>query len=517
MPSTSRQHPALAAVAARAASAGSPAVLFNVTHFGAYDTAAPPAPPTDIAPPTEQGLVATETLAFHPAGAGFQVHTWAPQTPHKPVSGVSISRIAVSPQIDERSLACQLYGGSVVTNPNFLYDPAYSTEILITLGYETWRPDYADSLMIAEIYHGVADAAAADDGVPILFLQTPVAPFRDPPGRFREDGSGEAPRVANGMALRMLIGLDDSNPRKRIALLHKIADVASSYGLGLQIADRRFGRVRGEWWSVLAPDNARYAARRAELFGWAPVGVPEAVQLLTLVGPARVGSSAAIAADFVARNIGILAMSAATLQEIAFINLMVPIAPARLTDTPTSGTCLPIVEGLGLVASECGLTRRQGVRERRSRIGETAATDYQVLSTGPVTPRISQSAEVAEHPLWLSWMIPLEDDAAKRPPDVAQLVLNQLREAADRLTGGRIDYYRVRVLADGRVRGRAKISVTLTENVPRARIPALLSELCPWAQREVVATLVRDHVPLRSIRLRLAWRERWLGRVSTVM
>jgi hypothetical protein len=405
----------------------------------------------------------------------------------------------------------------VVINPNFLYDPAHSTEILITLGYDPWQPDYADSLMIARVYEGVAGAAAADDGVPILFLQSPVAPFRDPPGRFREDGSGEAPRVANGMAMRVLIGLDDSNPHKRIALLHKIAGIARDDGLGLQVADRRFGRVRGEWWSVLPPDQTRYTARKAELYGWAPPGVPESVQLLTFVGPARVGSSAAIAADLMARNIGILAVSAATLQEIAFINVMAPIAPARLRDTPTSGTCLPIVEGLGLVASECGLTRRQGVRERRSRIGETAAIDYQVLSTGPVSPMISQSAEATENPVWLSWVIPLEHDAAKRPPDVAQLVLAQLLEANDRITSGRIDYYRVRVLADGRVKGRAKICVALADGIVRGRVPAVLSELCPWAQREVVATLVRDHVPLRTIRLRLAWRERWLGRVSTVM
>lgn len=513
MPSTSRLHPALAAVAARAASAGSPAVLFNVSHFGVGNGSVAPLPSTDIAPPTEQDHVATETLAFHPAAAGFQVHTWAPETPHKPVGGVSISRIAVGPQVDERNLACHLYGGSVVINPNFLYDPAHSTEILLTLGYETWQPDYADSLMIARVYQGVAAAAANGDGVPILFLQSPVAPFRDPPGRFREDGSGEAPRVANGMAMRVLIGLDEGHPQKRIALLGKISDLAQGYGLGLQIADRRFGRVRGEWWSVLAPDADRYAAAKAELFGWAPPGVPESVQLLTFVGPARVGSSAAIAADLMARNIGVLAVSAATLQEIAFINVMTPIAPARLTDMPTSGTCLPIVEGLGQVASDCGLTRRQGVRVR-SRIGETAATDYQVLSTGPVSPRIAASAE---HPLWLSWIIPLEHDAAKRPPDVAQLVLAQLCEAADRVAGGRIDYYRVRVLADGRVRGRAKVSVSLTEGIVRTHIPALLSELCAWAQREVVATLVRDHVPLRTIRLRLAWRERWLGRVSTVM
>jgi hypothetical protein len=516
MLSTSRQHPALAAVAARAASAGSAAVSFNVTHFGTGDGTVPPPPLIDFVPPTEHDHVATETLAFHPAAAGFQVHTWAPDTPHKPVAGVSINRISVSPQVDGDDFASHLYRGSVVINPNFLYDPAHSTEILITLGYEQWQPDYADSLMITQLYHGMATAASADGGVPVLFLQSPVAPFRDPSPRFREDGSGEAPRVANGMALRMLVGLDDANPRKRIALLRTITETAKSFGLGLQVADRRFGRVRGEWWSVVAPDFARYASRKAELFGWAPAGVPRAVQLVTFVGPARVGSSAAIAADFVARNIGILAMSAATLQEIAFINLMIPIAPARLTDTPTSGTCMPISEGLGQVASDCGLTRRQGVRDRHTRIAESPATDYQVLSTGPVEPRIVPvPSEAAEHPLWLSWVMPLEYDAAKRPPDVAQLVLAQLCDAADRISGARIDYYRVRVLPDGRVKGRAKICVTLPEGLSKTGIPPMLSELCPWAQREVIATLVRDHIPLRAIRLRLAWRERWLGRSNS--
>jgi hypothetical protein len=516
MRSPSRQHPALAAVAARAASAGSPAVLFNVTHFGTGNGPVPGAPLIDIVPPTEAEHVATETLAFHPAAAGFQVHTWAPDTPHKPVAGVSINRISVSPQVEPSSLSSHLYCGSVVINPNFLYDPAHSTELLITLGYD-WQPDYADSLMITRLYHRMATAASADGGVPVLFLQTPVAPFRDPSPKLRGDGSGEAPRLANGMAMRMLVGLDDANPGKRIALLRTVTEVARSDGLGLQIADRRFGRVRGEWWSVLAPDFDRYAERKKGLFDWAPSGVPEAVQLVTFVGPARVGSSAAIAADFVARNIGILAMSAAALQEIMFINMMLPIAPARLTSTPTSSTCLKIVEGVGQVASDCGLTRRQDVRERRIRIGDTAASDYHVLSTGPVTPRIAEAAGVVEYPLWLSWVVPLEPEPAKRPPDVASLVLEQLRDAGDRVVSARTDYYRVRVLADGRVRGRAKISVTLPEGVPRAKIPELLSELCPWAQREVIATLVRDHVPLRSIRLRLAWRERWLGRATTVM
>src|SRR5262245_44085863 len=162
---SSRQHPALAAVAARAASAGSAAVMFNVTHFGAGQGSEVPAPMIDFVPPTEVDHVATETLAFHPAAAGFQVHTWAPDTPHKPVTGVSINRISVSPRISDRNLTRHLYCGSVVINPNFLYDPAHSTEILITLGYDAWQPDYADSLMVTRIFHGMTVAAATDGGV----------------------------------------------------------------------------------------------------------------------------------------------------------------------------------------------------------------------------------------------------------------------------------------------------------------------------------------------------------------
>ena len=84
---------------------------------------------------------------------------------------------------------------------------------------------------------------------------------------------------------------------------------------------------------MLPPDPARYLERKGELFGWAPEGVPAAAQLVTFVGPARIGSSAAIAADLLARNVGILAVSEVSMQEIAFINLALPLAPARIGKT----------------------------------------------------------------------------------------------------------------------------------------------------------------------------------------
>jgi len=512
MPSPGLRHSALAAVAARAANSGSPAVLFDITHIGPEAET----PLTDVVPPTALDRFATETLAFHVAGAGFQVHTWTPDTPSRQQDGVSTNRIAVRPhETNGHGPAHGMFNGSVVINPDFLYDAEHSVEILLTLGYEPWRPTYADSLMIMLAYQGMTAAAAtkeSDEGAPVLFLQSPVAPFRDPPRQFRVDGSGEAPRVANGMALRMLVGLEHGNQGKRIGLMCDLVALATENGFGLQVADRRFGRVRGEWWSVLPLDETRYAQRRKELFGWAPEGVPSAVQLLTFVGPARLGSSAAIASDLLARNVGVLAVSEASMQEIAFINMMVPIAPARIGRARLSSTSLSVADGLGQTASECGLTRRQAVRAK-SRIPGSAATDYRVLRTGPMRPPIRESAAAGGYPVWLSWGLPLGDH---HRPDVAELVVAQLRAATDVVADARIDYYRARVQPDGRVTGRAKLVVSLVDGPTPARIPALLSELCPRAQREAVAHLVGDDLPLSAIRLRLAWRERWLGHSVTI-
>jgi hypothetical protein len=497
------RHPALAAVAARAAVAGSPSVLFDITHDGPETGV----PAIDLAPPTAPDRSAAEMLTFRVAGVGFQVHTWTPVTPSKQQDGVTTSRIEVRRHsINGHGPATGTFVGSVVINPDFLYDSQHTVEILVTLDHEPWRPDYADSLMTTLAYEGMSSAAAADGGEPVLFLQTPVAPFRDPSPHFRMDGSGEAPRVANGLVLRMLVGLAHGNQGKRIALMCALAELATENGFGLQVADRRFGRVRGEWWSVLAPNRKRYLARKAELFGWAPDGVPSAVQLLTFVGPARLGSSAAIASDLLSRNVGMLAVSESSMQEIAFINMVVPLAPARIGRARLSSAALSIADGLGQTASECGLTRRQAVRGK-SRITDSAATDYRVLRTGPMRPPIKETA--AGHPLWLSWEMPL--GAGPRRPDVAELVAGQLREATDRVVGARIDNYRARVLPDGHVTGRAKIVVSLVDDVPEAEIPQLLSELCRWAQRESVGRLVGDDLPLSAIQLRLAWRERWLG------
>lgn len=478
-------YPALAKVAARAAGAASPAVRFNVGHFARLDEAIE----FDTSPPSDPLQVAGEMFATQVGGVGFRLHTWTAQTPGYPAAGVTAE------EVDDG-----LFDGSVVINPDFLYDSAESTEILLTLTHDPWHPDFADTLMVTAAYKAMTSA-----DVPILFLQSPVAPFRDPPPRFRVDGSGEAPRVSQGLAVRMLISLDSGNPRKRLGLVRQIAWIAAEYGMGLQVTDRRFGRVRGEWWSVLRHEPDIYQRKKAELFGWAPTGLPAAAQLLTFVGPARVGSSAAIAADLAARNVGILAVSEVSLQEIAFVNVIAPVAPARATPEPVSTKCLPIAAGLGALGRDCGLTRRQGAR-RAAPVASTPAADYQVLRTGPVTLEIADTN--AHRPVWVSWEMPLVRDASGRTIDVPELVLARIRPNV----AGRVDYCQARVSPAGSVRGWAKLTTLLDPLLKPVDIPGELSALCAQAERDVLAHLVRHGVPLRAVRLHVAWRERWVSR-----
>jgi hypothetical protein len=467
-------------------------VAFTVTHFGAG------AGSTAIAPPGDESGIATETLSFYLADIGFRLHTWPSRSPTVPPDGAAVHRLPTS---DE---AVRSYAGTVAINLDFLYDTARGSEILLTISHDRWRADYRDTLMLARAYQAMTAATNAA-GVPVLFLQSPVSSFRDAPRRYRHDGSGEAPRTANALAVRMLAGFED--PDKRHRVIEEIAELAADLGLGMQLSDRRFGKVRGEWWTVLSMDADRYEQRKQELFSWAADGLPAAVRLLTFVGPARVGSTAAIVSDLAARNVGILAVSEASLQQLAFINLIVPMAPARRGSPSEAGGVCPVDVGLGLIARDCGLTPRQQAHELHRKPGDEEAAGYQVLLTGPIPLR--EDVEPEHRPLWLSWEVPA---GAGDVPAAAMALLG----ADERVVSVRLDYLRVRALPGGRQRGRAKIAIALADHLDkpedRTQVPPALSSLCPWAQREVAAKLVAADVPSRAISIRLAWRERWIGR-----
>lgn len=521
MSSVNRKPSALAAAAARAAGSGISGIRFRVAHLGRNgigDQLTLDAQfPDNFAP---ERLV-REALSFEVAGNCFELRTWTPQASVATDPGVQAAIVERNASNGERgpwhgeghSRDGFLYGGSGSLNPNFLYDSVKNVEVLLTVGDDAWNPSFRDSLMTGMTLENLARAAAEIADAPIMFLQSPVAPFHDrPPRRFRQDGSGEEPRRSQGSAIRLSMGLEEGRSKERLAFVEYICSFANENGLGLQFADRRYGRVRGEWWSVIEFDRDIFVQRSAELFPWADVTPPSTARMITFVGPARVGSSLAILRDLAARHVGVLAISVSGLQDLAFVNVLVPVAPARYTSAPTDGTSTDLLVGLGSIASECGLTPRRRVKRRL--VSElTAAMDYQVLNSGPVTLTVPP-VDTIEYPIWMSWELP---EGLSEACDPTFLVLSQLNSRSDVVQAAGLDYYRSRVIPSGRTRGRAKLSVHLVGLREDRIVPELLGDLCVRGQTEAVGALLKAGVPQPEIRLRVAWRERWLGRWATVL
>ena len=485
---------ALTEVAEQETTSGGSPVQFNVAHAGV-----PPAGFGGISPPTSPDTLASESMRFQASGAGFGLYAWIPETPSSAAESI---RAAHQP---DRDPASHLYHGSVLIKPMFAHRPAQTTEVLVSLGHDPWSPDYRDSLMLVRACRELLSVAARHR-LQVRYLHSPVSPFHDAPVGYKGDGSGEAPRVSNALAVRM--GLAKETAAQRLATLVELTNLAKECGFGFDVSDQRLGRGKGQWWTVLPADPATYRRRKHELFDWAPTEAPRSVLLCTAIGPGRLGSTTAIAVDLAARAVGIVAISAIKLHGITFVNLMIPVAPGQSSSTPV-GLVAPISAGLDLVAARCGLTG-PGAVPTDSRIAAGAAADCRLLTSGPFP--LPSAARESDRPLWTSWTLPVDVFAdQKLHPDLAELVLGQLARETAIVTGARIDYQRTRISPDRRLSSRAKITISLPPAIEPRQVPAALTELCTRVRREAVTTLVQQGIPVRGFEITLDWRERWVG------
>lgn len=164
----------------------------------------------------------------------------------------------------------------------------------MSYGDRAWRPSLRDTRMLTWIISQLAGAAVECTNGPIMLLQSPVSPFREAVGSNRGDGSGELVRPAEGPSLRMSISVDPAQPRRLLMFEERVHSFATENGLGLRIADRRANRIRGEWFKVNDFDGDLFERQRDELFRGVPEDSPTTAFVLTIVGPARVGSTLAV-------------------------------------------------------------------------------------------------------------------------------------------------------------------------------------------------------------------------------
>jgi predicted amino acid-binding ACT domain protein len=477
------QRPAeLATVIADAASIGGPAVSFTIMHRDRDHLLAP------LVLPTQTGLACRETLAFDLPPAGFRLQTGFAESPASTMAGVG----SLTPRPCPGGYA---FEGVASLNPRFLYDSSRDHEFLLSVDENVWTPDCTDALLMTEVFAKVADAAADGAKAPILMLQSPVAPFRTALAH----RSGEPPKISRGAAVRLSVGVDSDKSDARLELIAKVAGVAQEYGLRLHLADRRVGRVRGEWKEAVAAVAEVYQEKRR--LARLPDVQPRHALLVTLVGPARVGSSASILKALADRRVGVLAVTVASLQELAFINLVVPLPPsddgAPLTEDQR---LLPASDGIEWLASRYGVDMESTDLPR--------AADYQMCSTGPFA--WSADGAFENRPLWLRWESPVGEDTSLRVIDdvIEELLRAEIVEHAQ------LDYCRSRMTGNGRLCS-AKVSVRLSADIDSDDLPDRLSVLCRSTQANVEWNLMRRDPTLHTVRLKVAWRERWLGRVNS--
>lgn len=487
------QRPAeLATATARAASLGGPAVAFSIVHWSGEQ-----APPVIVRDAAGQAWNQSgrQALAFDLPSLGFRIFTSVADAPASTLAG--LGDMSTRP-----GSAGRTYDGIASLNPRFLYESARDHEFLLSAGSRPWAPDIADSLVFGRVMAELAAVAANRAKAPILIMQSPAAPFPAPPADQPLSTHSDWPTIAGGAAIRLSVGLSGDDGKARLQLLEHATRVAEDYGLRLHLGDRRLGRVRGEWWPGLEHDPDKYDRMRA-LPGVDGTAVPDRALLLTFVGPARVGSSADILRALVERRIGVLAMTVSALQDLAFVNLVVPMRPGAVGVPPWRSLILPPGDGLDLITHWCAVG--PPMIGPRSPLGR--ASDYGLCLTGPVPPR----AEAPARPLWLRWQKPTGKDVSSNRL-IGDVIARLLED--DQVKQVRLDYFRSRVVGDSR-RMTAKLSVRMAEGISEPGLGPVLGTLARSTQADIEWALSGRAPAARSTRLMIAWRERWLGRIGS--
>ena len=504
LPVRSTKSSELARIAAEAAGVRSSSVRFTVTHGPAvtqfnpvYEAISAPGP--DKEDPEDWP---TDFCLFSAAGLSMSATTWP--------SAMSTwsGRVQIGDAEPTGRPNTYAYSGLSVPNPGFLSESTHRMDVLITVGNSLWSPTYRDCLMVALLIERLSSLAVECASAPLMHVHTPAAPSLELHASARGDGSNERLRDAIGPCMRLSIGLDPNNAAARLDLETRLAALAEEYGFGLKLDDRRFNRVRGEWFTIRGFDRERYRQTRNRLFPNVPTQPAKSAVSVSVIGPSRIGTTAAVVGALGARGIGVLAASISSMQKTTFINLILPVASSAGTKVfPWSGDwheALPMLD-------VCATNRYAAVEET----DDGPVADWKVAASAPIRcsyPQTSQRTGASAsgrvpYPVWMWWQLP--PGAIDTPLLLAKVQAN----LAPHTRRCEVAYAQSRLVRGDVVRGRAKLIVLLSQDHrDHAAVQRLLTDATERAQeRTREQLLVLGRIDGGRARLRLSPRERWLA------
>src|SRR6266700_542003 len=423
----------------------------------------------------------------------------------------------------------RIFRGTARPNPSFIYETAWRYEGLICIDPDATRARKWHCRVLRDVVHEVA-RLAKDSEAPIISLQAPAqVPPSDSIMRYMTPDRGEdmLPE-SSSLAVRFAIALQHPDAALVLTISERLATYCFTHGFGLWIADTRPGTRSGNWFSI-CPYNLQLSATL--LASPAERGYVKRCLPITLVGPARIGSTLALA-SFLSqyREIGIRACSVASLDDLLFIHLELSFSGIPLGllhdadrefDAPSASVASAMLpsDALIRVLRTLGIDRL-GDHERAGLLVNNAG-DYQCL-VGP-SRQVATGTTRSRMAVWFSWQ------AQGADIDLA-IPLNGLLEALcdinllDKTVDGiewkseapNIEYLICRNMGNSVLRGKGKLSVVKESALHRYPYDGLEprpTDLCvsiedAWRAR----TAMDDHRAVRE--LTVARRECWLGHWS---
>lgn len=416
--------------------------------------------------------------------------------------------------------------GAAVPNPSFIYEASARFEALIALEVEECPLQQLHARALMRVVAEVAQCAAYEGSAPIMSLQCPVQlPARRSNGARVEDQK-DIWNPPTAIAVRVVFALPNPSSRRRMRMASRLADYCSERGYGLWLGDLRPGHAQGNWFQVQNYDSEaskRFIARQPQIRR-SNTAIKK-VMPVTLVGPARVGSTNAILS--VLRRcpkLGVAGCAITALHDVAFVHLQ--LTADEISD-PTEALGDPnqydggIFDRLQRVVRAMGEDLRaadtaDGDPDDRattphSRLVERAG-DYQMFA-GPVLD-VETLGGRNRRPLWFSWRQSSPDGGWVLPFEALQAALEDCglwSEAAPTpLERTNFEYMVCRGLDGSTYTVKGKLTVPEGLIPEGSAIEYDATRLCVNVETAWRARL--EEQPVSGLHwLSFAWRENFLG------
>ncbi len=464
----------------------------------------------DLVSADADSAVFLETLCSATNGAGVVIGTRT----RKPLDGTEAVEHSDGRQPAERPE--QNSGGWVFhqttsPNPTFIYESAQTFEGLIAIDPGAREVCEWHGLAVRDLVREISDAASALIDAPLLSLQCPaqlptIVKTRNHDLRTRK----EVAPPCSSLAVRFAIALRDVSAAARFELADRFRELCEKHGYSFWLADTRPGHRQGNWFEVYHADGEFSPLYKGDLRSRQRIGTCLPV---TFVGPARIGSTHAIA-SFLQRypQVGVVGCAGTTLSDVAFVHLQLSVqgvAADRLNRILTKllGESTTPARPQKLLRE---LFKRLGLPpdpEEASGSFADPTADYQTFA-GPALPyRPFQMPESMA--VWVSWEIARQHRGLAAPLECLYRALAQVASADELAT---VEYLICRATEQSVVRGKAKLAVpkSVLKQFTAGGVELPASKLCASLEEAWKAQVDRSGVDGVS-ELTVAWRESWLG------